>query len=378
MRVTAAVRSVKALVEAKAPQVFENGVVAVNLPAQSAACQIAVSLKAGSANETAATLGAATFTRYTLGLSNHRSTALLQQRMLNFMGGKFETFGTRERTVISITSGKKAIEELALDVLVPSLLEPMFFKYEMYYPWAQAKAAATCPVDEAFHQVSFSGGLSNKLGYYGGHGSESPRMLEERDEILEEVGRDWHYNNYGMEDAIVTGSGVSDGLVQKVVNALAGSPYGNKPALDSKFVAGQVRTAKSGASVAVVGVDVTGADPAVAACVAASLGGKVIRYSNAAVIQFSARSAAQLSAKLDGLSGMNPADAIANAALAQAMKRASGSSASVIDMASGIPIIDVSGVDGGAVQSLAASVKSAPKSMVVVGDVHAFPQNTEI
>jgi len=65
-------------------------------------------------------------------------------------------------------------------------------------------------------------------------------MLEERDEILEEVGRDWHYNNYGMEDAIVTGSGVSDGLVQKVVNALAGSPYGNKPALDSKFVAGQV------------------------------------------------------------------------------------------------------------------------------------------
>ena len=74
---------------------------------------------------------------------------------------------------------------------------------------------------------------------------------------------------------------------------------------------------------AVVGVDVTGADPAVAACVAASLGGKVIRYSNAAVIQFSARSAAQLSAKLDGLSGMNPADAIANAALAQAMKRAS-------------------------------------------------------
>jgi len=40
MRVTAAVRSVKALVEAKAPQVFENGVVGVNLPAQSAACQV--------------------------------------------------------------------------------------------------------------------------------------------------------------------------------------------------------------------------------------------------------------------------------------------------------------------------------------------------
>ena len=76
--------------------------------------------------------------------------------MLNLMGGKFETVGTRERTIISISAGRKAIEELALDVLVPSLLEPMFFKYEMYYPWAQAKNAANCPVDEAFHQASFS------------------------------------------------------------------------------------------------------------------------------------------------------------------------------------------------------------------------------
>lgn len=294
------------------------------------------------------------------------------------MGAKFETIGTRERTIISITSGKKAIEELALDVLVPSLLEPMFFKYEMYFPWAQAKEAAICPVDEAFHRASFSGGLSNNLGFYGGHGSDNPRMLEERDEILEDMGRDWHYNHYGMEDAIVTGSGVSDGLIQKVVNALANSPYGNKPALESKFLAGQIRTAKAGGSTAVVGVDVTGADPAVAACVASALGGRVITYSNLAVIQFSARSAAELSAKLDGLSGMNPADAIANAALAQAMKRASGSSASLVSIGSGIPAVDVSGVDGGAVQSLAASVKSAPKSMVVLGDVHAFPQNTEI
>lgn len=378
MRVTAAVRSVKALVEAKAPQVFANGVVAVNLPAESAACQIAVSLNAGSANETASTIGASSFTRYTLGLSNHRNTSLLQNRMLNFMGAKFETIGTRERTIISITAGPKAIEELAMDVLVPSLLEPMFFKYEMYYPWAQAKNAAVCPVDEAFHQASFSGGLSNKIGYYGGHGSENHRMLEERDEILEAVGRDWHYNHYGMEDAIVTGSGISDGLIQNVVNALSNSPFGNQPAVASKFHAGQVRTAKAGKSVAVVGVDVTGADPAAAACVAAVLGGSVKQYSNLSVLQFSANSADALSAKLAGLSGFNPEDAIANAQLAQALKRATSSSASVISIASGHSAVDVSGADAGAVQSLAASVQSAPKSMVVVGDIHAFPQNTEI
>lgn len=378
MRVTAAVRSVKALVEAKSAQVFENGVTAVALPAQSAACQVAVSLKAGSANETAANYGAATFTRYTLGLSNHRNTSLLQQRMLNFMGGKFETFGTRERTIISITAGPKAIEELAMDVLVPSLLEPMFFKYEMYYPWAQALKAPKCPVDEAFHAASFSGGLSNKLGYYGGHGSESHRMLEERDEILEDVGRDFHFNHYGMEDAIVTGSGISDGLVQKIVNALSASPFGNKPAIASKFHAGQVRIQKNGGTKAVIGVDVTGADAATAAAVAAAVGGKVVSYSNVSVIQFVANSAEDLSARLAGLSGFNPEDAIANAQLSQALKRASGSSHSVLDIASGGGVVDLSGVDGGAVQSLAASVQSAPKSMVVVGDIHAFPQNTEI
>ena len=72
------------------------------------------------------------------------------------MGAKFETFGTRERTTISISAGPKAIEELAMDVLVPSIQSPLFLKYEMYFPWDQAKRAAKCPVDEAFHQASFS------------------------------------------------------------------------------------------------------------------------------------------------------------------------------------------------------------------------------
>ena len=76
--------------------------------------------------------------------------------MVNYMGGKFETMGTRERTIISISAGPKAIEELAMDVLVPSLLSPMFFKYEMFFPWDQAKRAAKCPVDNAFHEASFS------------------------------------------------------------------------------------------------------------------------------------------------------------------------------------------------------------------------------
>ena len=49
--------------------------------------------------------------------------------MVNYMGGKFETMGSRERTVISVTAGPKAIEELAMDVLVPSLLSPMVGLY---------------------------------------------------------------------------------------------------------------------------------------------------------------------------------------------------------------------------------------------------------
>ena len=55
-----------------------------------------------------------------------------------------------------------------------------------------------------------------------------------------------------------------------------------------------------------------------------------------------------------------------------------GSSAAVKAVANAQPLADVSSVDGGAVSALASSLQSAPKSMVVVGDVHAFPQNSEI
>merc|ERR1712130_723554 len=74
VRATAGLRSVKALVEAKAVQnVYTNGITAVNMAPASDACQVAISLNAGSANESAANAGAATFTRYCLGLSNHRN-----------------------------------------------------------------------------------------------------------------------------------------------------------------------------------------------------------------------------------------------------------------------------------------------------------------
>ena len=76
--------------------------------------------------------------------------------MVNLMGGEFETFGNRERTVVSISAGPKAIEELTTDVLVPSINQPLFLKYEMFHPWSQAKSAGSCPVDNAFHQASFT------------------------------------------------------------------------------------------------------------------------------------------------------------------------------------------------------------------------------
>merc|ERR1739848_718425 len=321
VRATAGLRSVKALVEAKAVQnVYTNGITAVNMAPASDACQVAISLNAGSANESAANAGAATFTRYCLGLSKHRNTTLLQQRMVSYMGAKFETFGTRERTTISVTAGPKAIEELTLDVLVPSLLSPMFYKYELFF----------------------------------------------------------HYNHYGMDGAIIASSGVSDDFLDKVANALDASPFKNVAGAASKFHAGQVRMAGKGASKAVVGIDCSGADAASAAVVAAALGGKVLSYANVQVVQFSASSADELESKLNGLSTLNLDDAIANASLAQLLTLSEGSSAAVKAVANAQPLADVSSVDGGAVSALASSLQSAPKSMVVVGDVHAFPQNTEI
>merc|ERR1712002_611264 len=378
VRATAGLRSVKALVEAKAVQnVYTNGITAVNMAPASDACQVAISLNAGSANESAANVGAATFTRYCLGLSNHRNTGLLQQRMVGYMGAKFETFGTRERTTISVTAGPKAIEELTLDVLVPSLLSPMFYKYELFFPWDQAKRAANCPVDEAFHQASFSGGLSNKLGFYGGYGSENARMLEERDEILEDLGRNFHYNHYGMDGAIIASSGVSDDFLDKLVTALDASPYANQAGPASAFNAGQVRIAKAGASKAICGLNVTGADAGAAAAVAAALGGKVLNYSGVQVIQFSAGSAAQLESKIAGLSNVNAEDAIASASLQQALLLGQGTSSAIKAVATGA-VQDLSGVDAGSVASLAASLQNSAKSLVVVGDVHAFPQNSQI
>ena len=86
----------------------------------------------------------------------------------------------------------------------------------------------------------FKGGLSNKLGFTGGYGSENPRMLEERDEILEDLGRNFHYNHYGTSEAVVVGSGVSDEFLEKLVQALDASPYANQAGPASAFNAGQV------------------------------------------------------------------------------------------------------------------------------------------
>ena len=54
-----------------------------------------------------------------------------------------------------------------------------------------------------------------------------------------------------------------------------------------------------------------------------------------------------------------------------------GTSAAVNAVATG-QVLDLSGVDGGAVASLASSLQGSQKSLVVVGDVHAFPQSSEI
>lgn len=77
--------------------------------------------------------------------------------------------------------------------------------------------------------------------------------------------------------------------------------------------------AKAGASKAICGLNASGANTGAAAAVAAALGGKLLSYSDAQVIQFSASSATELESKIASLSSVNVEDAIANAQLAQAL-----------------------------------------------------------
>ena len=80
-----------------------------------------------------------------------------------------------------------------------------------------------------------------------------------------------------------------------------------------------MRIRKAGKSTAVVGADVTGMDQSVAAVVAASVGGRIISYSDVQALCFPAGSAAELEAKLGSLGAVNVANAKADAALAQAV-----------------------------------------------------------
>jgi len=76
---------------------------------------------------------------------------------------------------------------------------------------------------------------------------------------------------------------------------------------------------KAGTNVALIGADVTGADAGAAAVVAASLGGRVLSYSYASVLQFSSRSTSELLSKIKSLNTVDFASAQADAALAHAV-----------------------------------------------------------
>jgi len=379
MRPTVAARSVKALVEANASHnVYTNGITAINLPAAGKAARITVALNAGARHEAADGVGGASFARNCIGLSNYKNTGFLQNRMVNAMGASFTTSGTRERTLINIVAGPKAIEELAMDVIIPSIQQPVFHKWETNLAWDAAKKQGECPVMEAFHSASFKGGLANALAFKGGYGDEAIFHYSEREEELAELAKNFHTNNYGIDGATVVGTNVSDEFLASFVKALQSTSFANASGSASGFHAGQTRVRRNGASVAVVGADVSNADPAAAAVVAASLGGNIISYSDASVLKFSARSPAELTAKLESLANVDVASASANAALAQAMVLGSGDAAAVKAVAEGVAMADVGSAHADDVQALASTIAAAPKSMAVLGDVHAFPQNTEI
>lgn len=370
-------RGANALVEAST-KTFTSGVSIVNLPAAGVASHVSISLAAGSRNESGANIGAASFTRNTLGASNFRNTAFLQNKMVNLMGASMTTSGTRERTVLSVAAGPKAIEELALDVMVPSILQPVFFKWEMTHAWESAKNQAECPVSEAFHANSFQGGLANNVAFKGGYGDENPYFYSEREEALEVLARDFHQANYGSAGAVIVGSGVSDELLEKIAAQLQLNTYGNATNAADGFRAGELRIRKQGNSVAVVGADVTGMDAAAVAVVAASVGGQVHNYSDVQALSFAASSAADLEAKLASLGAVDLASARANAALSNALKLGGGDAAAVKAVAEGAAIVDVAGAADADVQAVAAAIAAGAKSLTVIGDTGAFPLQSGI
>jgi len=379
MRPTAAARSVKALVEANASHnVYTNGITAINLPSAGKAARVTVALNAGARHEAADGVGGASFARNCIGLSNYKNTGFLQNRMVNAMGATLTTSGTRERTLINIVAGPKAIEELAMDVIIPAIQQPVFHKWETNIAWDAAKKQADCPVSEAFHAASFKGGLANQLAFKGGYGDEAIFHYSEREEELANLAKNFHTNNYGIDGATVVGTNVSDEFLASFVTALQTTSFANASGPASGFQPGQVRIRSNGSSVAVVGADVTNADPAAAAVVAASVGGSIVTYSDVSVLRFAAFSPADLTAKLESLANVDVASASLNAALSQALVLGSGDAAAVKAVAEGVVMADVGAAHADDVQALASSIAAAPKSMAVLGDVHAFPQNTEI
>jgi hypothetical protein len=368
-----------ALVPANASrQTYTNGITTINLPSSSGASRISISIPVGSAHEGATNIGAATFTRNCIGISNYRNTGYLQNKMVNLMGASFSTSGTREKTVVTIEGGSAAVEELAMDVLVPSMTQPLFHKWEMTQAWEAALNQPECPYMEAFHATSFAGGLANNIAFKGGYGSDTPSYLSEREEALEALARDWHSSNYGANGMTVIGCGIDESILANVVAALQTSSYGTARSVDSSFNPGSLRVRKAGASVALIGADVTGADAGVAAVVAASLGGRVLSYSSASVLQFSSKSTSELLTKIKSLNTVDFASAQADAALAHAVALNSGDASVVQSIAEGKPSVDVLSASQEAVQELATQISGAPKSLVVMGDIHAFPQQQEI
>lgn len=377
MRHTSIVKGVNALVEANT-KTFTSGIKIVNLPAAGISSHVSISLNAGARHENGSNLGAASFTRNCIGASNFRNTAFLQNKMTNFMGAKLTTSGTRERTVINVCAGPKAIEEIAMDVVLPSIMQPVFFKWEMTHAWESAKHQAECPVSEAFHANSFKGGLSHNLAFKGGYGDENPFFYSEREEALEILAKEFHESAYGPADAVVVGCGVSDELLEKIAGQLQLNSHANSATSADGFRAGELRIRKAGSSVAVVGADVSGMDAGAVACVAAALGGNVHNYSDVQALSFAAHSAADLESKLASLGGVDCAAARANAALKNALLLNGGDAAAVKAVAEGVSISDVSGVTDADIQAAASAIAAGAKSLTVLGDTGAFPLQSDL
>lgn len=207
-------------------------------------------------------------------LNTETKSALRFTRESELLGGRFSTYVTRDAIVL-LTQFLKQDLPYYVDELANTLAKPLYRPYEFaetVLPTAKAEAAAANADNhfvalEALHELSFRRGYGNSLYY---HDSNKVTF----DDVV-----DYSTAVYTKDNVSLFASGVNEqdlaGFVAE--SAFADLPAGAVGAEPVKTHTGkETRVAKTGASVAAIGVPVAKADFAKYEVLAAAAGTSVL------------------------------------------------------------------------------------------------------